>query len=273
MTAGSFHPTAPTRILDTRTGLGIASPVRSGDGRHPSPDPITRRDETANHDLQVTGRFGIPASGVSAVLLNVTAVSAGAPGPGFMSVVPKPARVGDVFNDQGTYGAFPATSNLNIDNGDPDTEPRAGESGRRRQDPHRELPRPDPRDRRRCRMVRYRWRLHRRFRVRRRRAGPTVRQPPRHRWPSGTVRRRRDPQPAGRRCCRRSEQRPERRAEHHDGRLERTRLPDGVPSGQGASLLHRTSTSPPGACERTPPWSRSAPEGGSTCSSRRRTPT
>ncbi len=118
-TAGSFHPTTPTRILDTRRGLGIWGPVRSGDGRHPSPDPLTRRDETANHDLQVTGRFGVPASGVSAVLLNVTAVSAGAPGPGFMSVVPKPQRSGDVFNDQGTYGALPATSNLNIDNGDP----------------------------------------------------------------------------------------------------------------------------------------------------------
>lgn len=117
--AGSFHPTTPTRILDTRRGLGIWGPVRSGDGRHPSPDPITRRDETANHDLQVTGRNGVPASGVSAVLLNVTAVSAGAPGPGFMSVVPKPARVGDIFNDQGTYGAFASTSNLNIDNPDP----------------------------------------------------------------------------------------------------------------------------------------------------------
>lgn len=119
VTAGSFHPTAPTRILDTRRGLGISSPVRSGDGRHPSLDPLTRRDETANHDLQVTGRYGIPASGVSAVLLNVTAVSAGAPGPGFMSVVPKPPRVGDIFNDQGSYGAFPATSNLNIDDGNP----------------------------------------------------------------------------------------------------------------------------------------------------------
>jgi hypothetical protein len=119
ITAGSFHPTAPTRILDTRRGLGIWGPVRSGDGRHPSMDPLTRRDETANHDLQVTGQYGIPASGVSAVLLNVTAVSAGAPGPGFMSVVPKPPRVGDIFNDQGTYGALPSTSNLNIDDADP----------------------------------------------------------------------------------------------------------------------------------------------------------
>lgn len=119
VTAGSFHATPPTRILDTRRGLGIWGPVRSGDGRHPSPDPLTRRSETANHHLQVTGNYGIPASGVSAVLLNVTAVSAGAPGPGFMSVVPKPPRVGDIFNDQASYGAFPATSNLNIENANP----------------------------------------------------------------------------------------------------------------------------------------------------------
>ena len=119
LTAGTFHPTSPTRVLDTRRWLGIVGPVRSGDGRHPSLDPITRRDEAANHELRVTGRYGVPASGVSAVLLNVTAVNAGAPGPGFMSLVPKPPRVGDIFNDQGSYGAFPATSNLNIDNNDP----------------------------------------------------------------------------------------------------------------------------------------------------------
>ena len=116
---GTFHPMAPTRILDTRRPLGFFGPVQTGDGRNGSPDPITRRLVAANHDLQVTGRFGLPASGVSAVLLNVTAVSAGAAGPGFMSVIPKPPRVGDVFNDQASYGAFPATSNLNIDNGDP----------------------------------------------------------------------------------------------------------------------------------------------------------
>jgi hypothetical protein len=117
--SGTFHPTSPTRILDTRRGLGLGWPLQSGDGRNGSLDPITRRDVAANHDLQVTGRYGVPASGVSAVLLNVTAVSAGAPGPSFMSVVPKPARVGDVFNDQGSYGAFPATSNLNIDDANP----------------------------------------------------------------------------------------------------------------------------------------------------------
>ena len=118
-TAGTFHPTQPTRILDTRAPLGFWGPVQSGDGRNTSLDPITRRLTAANHDLQVTGRFGIPESGVSAVLLNVTAVSAGMPAPGWLSVTPKPPRVGDIFNDQASYGAFPSTSNLNIDNGDP----------------------------------------------------------------------------------------------------------------------------------------------------------
>jgi hypothetical protein len=118
-TPGTFHPTNPTRILDTRTGLGFWNPVQSGDGRHWSPNPFTRRLVSMNHDLKITGRFGVPASGVSAVLLNVTAISAGAPGPGFMSVVPKPHGVGDVFNDQNTYREFPATSNLNIDDGNP----------------------------------------------------------------------------------------------------------------------------------------------------------
>ena len=119
VSAGTFHPTPPTRILDTRRWLGIVGPVRSGDGRHSSPDPITRRDEKDNHELQVTGRYGVPASGVSAVLLNVTALDADVPGPGFISILPKPPRVGDIFNDQGSYGAFPSTSNLNLDNGDP----------------------------------------------------------------------------------------------------------------------------------------------------------
>ncbi|MFZ4810397.1 MAG: hypothetical protein ACOYL9_03555 [Ilumatobacteraceae bacterium] len=112
--AGSFHPTSPTRILDTRVGLGIGSAMSIGDGRSGSPNPITRRAETDNHDLQVTGRFGIPTAGVSAVLLNVTAVDAIAAG--YVSVVPKPQRVNDVFNDQGTYWSTPSTSNINVDN-------------------------------------------------------------------------------------------------------------------------------------------------------------
>ncbi len=116
---GEFYPVPPTRILDTRNSLGITNgPVRTGDGRHSSLNPVVRRDEAANHDLKVTGMYGIPESGVSAVLLNVTAVNA--PGPGYLSIVPKPARAGGglgIFHDQGTYGALPSTSNLNVADG------------------------------------------------------------------------------------------------------------------------------------------------------------
>ncbi|MGI9646234.1 MAG: hypothetical protein ACR2O6_13090 [Ilumatobacteraceae bacterium] len=113
---GEFYPTSPTRILDTRLGLGIENgAVRTGDGRYSSLDPVKRRNETANHDLKVTGKFGIPEDGVSAVLLNVTAV--GAPSPGYLSIIPKPARVGNIFSDQASYGALPGTSNINVSNG------------------------------------------------------------------------------------------------------------------------------------------------------------
>jgi hypothetical protein len=104
---------SPVRILDTRTGLGIGNgAVRPGDGRLDEPNPIFRRDETANHELKVTGKNGIPEAGVSAVLLNVTA---SAPtDPSFLSLYPKPARFGDLYNDQASYGALPTTSNLNV---------------------------------------------------------------------------------------------------------------------------------------------------------------
>ena len=114
--AGRFHPVSPTRILDTRDGTGIANgPVRFGDGSQPSTNPLFRADDTANHDLQVTGIGGIPKSGVSAVLLNVTAVQP--PPRGYLTVGPRPAGVGDVFNDQFTYGAWPSASNLNTEIG------------------------------------------------------------------------------------------------------------------------------------------------------------
>ena len=112
---GGFHPLPPTRILDTRTATGIANgAVRAGDGRLPTNfNPLHRVDETANHDLKVTGIAGIPAYGVSAVLLNVTAVQA--PGGGWVSVIPRPPST-DIYNNQGTYGADPpaSTSNINL---------------------------------------------------------------------------------------------------------------------------------------------------------------
>ena len=57
-TQGSrYHPVAPSRLLDTRTGLGglLAKLLPNG-----------------ALDLQVTGRGGVPATGVSAVAVNVT---------------------------------------------------------------------------------------------------------------------------------------------------------------------------------------------------------
>ncbi len=115
---GEFHPTTPTRILDTRIGLGITDgKVRAGDGRNSDPNPVKRRAEIANHELKVTGKYGIPSAGVSAVLLNVTAVDA--PRSGHIAVVPKPPRVGNLFSDQASFGAYPSTSNLNVRNGQP----------------------------------------------------------------------------------------------------------------------------------------------------------
>jgi hypothetical protein len=119
--SGSFHPTSPTRIVDTRAGVGIGNgPVRTGGGRHESPDPLTRRDEIANHEVKVTGTGGIPESGVSAVLLNVTAIEA--PATGYLAVTPKPpACCGgmSIYDDQATLiSGEPATSSLNVAAGD-----------------------------------------------------------------------------------------------------------------------------------------------------------
>jgi subtilisin family serine protease len=54
---GAYFPVTPARIMDSRTGNGTtASPFAGG---------VTR-------SLQVTGRGGVPASGVEAVVMNVT---------------------------------------------------------------------------------------------------------------------------------------------------------------------------------------------------------
>jgi hypothetical protein len=120
---GGFHPLAPTRILDTRAApvatVGITNgAIRNGDGRLPTNfNPVHRVEETKNHDLKVTGVGGIPAYGVSAVLLNVTAVQP--PGGDWLSVFPRPPSF-DIYNNQGTYGANPpaTTSNLNMTMGE-----------------------------------------------------------------------------------------------------------------------------------------------------------
>ncbi|WP_377644658.1 hypothetical protein [Oryzobacter terrae] len=69
-TPGSFVSLAPSRVLDTRSSVGSAGPVAArGTAR-----------------VQVTGRGGVPASGVSAVVMNVTVTQAKAAG--YITVFP-----------------------------------------------------------------------------------------------------------------------------------------------------------------------------------------
>jgi Bacterial Ig-like domain (group 3) len=87
ITAPAYAPVTPVRILDTRNGTGTAkAPVGPG----------------GTVILQVTGVDGVPASGVTAVVLNVTAT-----GPTASSFV-------TVYPDGGTR---PVASNLNFTRG------------------------------------------------------------------------------------------------------------------------------------------------------------
>ena len=71
-TVGSpYVPLTPARILDTRTGTGGLS------GPRPAGSAV---------EVQVTGRGGVPASGVGAVILNATAVTPA--GPGYLTIFP-----------------------------------------------------------------------------------------------------------------------------------------------------------------------------------------
>jgi hypothetical protein len=71
--SGLYTPVVPTRILDTRTGTGgVSAPVGPG--------------QTINVQVAGSTGSGIPATGVSAVILNVTAT--GATAPSFLTVYP-----------------------------------------------------------------------------------------------------------------------------------------------------------------------------------------
>jgi hypothetical protein len=66
-TAGRYNPLSPYRITDTRTGSGEPNAGKTlGHGCQGAPAGGTL-------GIQVTGQGGVPASGVSAVVLNVTA--------------------------------------------------------------------------------------------------------------------------------------------------------------------------------------------------------
>ncbi|MFD8631383.1 hypothetical protein [Streptomyces sp. NPDC059533] len=68
---GTYKPIAPTRLMDTREGLGV---------------PKAKVGAAGTVSLQVTGTAGIPSTGVTAVVLNVTATEPTADG--FVSVFP-----------------------------------------------------------------------------------------------------------------------------------------------------------------------------------------
>jgi hypothetical protein len=118
---GNLHPLAPARVLDTRGGIGHpVGPVRAGDGRSASGSAAVRAADATNHELVVAGRGGVPATGVSAVLLNVTAT--GPSDDGYLAVYPKlprgsrnPANLDEVWDDQSSYvPGYPSSSNLNF---------------------------------------------------------------------------------------------------------------------------------------------------------------
>lgn len=77
-----YHPLTPARVLDTREGAGIAVRLGPNDAK----------------SLQVTGRGGVPATGVGAVMMNVTVT--GPTQPSFLTVFP-------------SGEAVPLASNLN----------------------------------------------------------------------------------------------------------------------------------------------------------------
>lgn len=85
VSASKFVPVLPDRILDTRTGLGA---------------PMGKVSTNGQIDLKVTGVGGVPSSGVSAIVLNVTATQPDAPG--YVAAFP-------------TGGRPPLVSNLNIE--------------------------------------------------------------------------------------------------------------------------------------------------------------
>ena len=87
-TGGTFVALQPARILDTRDGTGGITGVR------PAATAV---------EVQITGRGGVPASGVTAVVLNVTATQPA--GIGFLTVFP-------------AGGGLPLASDLNFDAGE-----------------------------------------------------------------------------------------------------------------------------------------------------------
>jgi len=73
----SYAPLSPARLMDTRPGRTTIDGAFAGTGAVPSGSSV---------NVTVTGRGGVPATGVGAVVLNVTAV--GPTAPGYVTVWP-----------------------------------------------------------------------------------------------------------------------------------------------------------------------------------------
>ncbi|AUY49737.1 right-handed parallel beta-helix repeat-containing protein [Streptomyces sp. CB01881] len=82
-----FHPQGPTRLLDTRTGVG---------------GPAQAVPAWGTVDLPVTGLAGVPASGVTAVTMNVTVTEPGQDG--HLTVYPHGDQAPDASNLNWTAG-------------------------------------------------------------------------------------------------------------------------------------------------------------------------
>lgn len=89
----NFHPMTPVRVLDTRIGTGAAA------------QPL---DRDCSLPIGIAGNFGVPASGVRAAVLNVTAVDA--TDAGFLTVYPCAAGRPDASNVN--YGAGAVVANM-----------------------------------------------------------------------------------------------------------------------------------------------------------------
>ena len=149
----AYTPLPPQRLLDTRSGNGA---------------PAGRVEAGATVILQVTGRGGVPATGVSAVVLNVTVTQADAIS--FLTVYPS-AEV------------RPLASNLNWRRRRHRRQPRRRQSRRRREGEPLQQLRVGGRHRRRGRVVRSR-RHHADRDLHRARPGAHPRHPRRQRRPA-----------------------------------------------------------------------------------------
>lgn len=96
--AGRFQPVTPSRLADTREAASSTNRYTRLAG---SPHPKV--------NVPVLGRGGLPTSGVSSVVLVVTALSSSSPAGGFLTATPSGA-------------AWPGTANLNT-NGSNDIRP------------------------------------------------------------------------------------------------------------------------------------------------------